>query len=205
MPLTYEGGAPVIGDSPALDLANTSFAVRGKHREGLSSPGDVAAWILEVAPRLGGIELPPGELAEAGEGDLALFLDLRAAVRTLASDLTRGLSPDGGPVAALNRAAALAPASPVLALSAQGALTRSARARNTAPRAALSALARDAVDLFSGERLNQLRDCRAPGCSLFFLKDHPRREWCTPACGMRVRASRAYYKRTHGKELPQDR
>ncbi|MBJ2120299.1 CGNR zinc finger domain-containing protein [Arthrobacter sp. MSA 4-2] len=201
MPMTYEGGAPVIRDSPALDLANTYFAVRGKPREGLSTPADVAAWVLEVAPQLDGIELPAEELAEVREGDLALFLELRSAVRTLASDLTKGLPPAEGPVAVLNRAAAVAPASPVLTLTPQGALSKSTRARSTAPRAALSALARDAADLFSGERLDQLRDCQAPGCFLFFLKDHPRREWCTPACGMRVRASRAYYKRTHTEEV----
>ena len=195
--MTYEGGAPVIGDSPALDLANTYYAVRGKLREGLSSPQDVATWAAGVAPRLHGVELAAEKLAGARESDLALFLELRGAIREIASDLTKGLSPARGPVESLNRAAALAPASPVLTVTADGAMKRSARSKRDAPQAALSALARDAVELFSSERRGQLRDCQAPGCYLFFLKDHPRREWCTPACGMRVRAARAYYKRTH--------
>jgi predicted RNA-binding Zn ribbon-like protein len=197
--MTYEGGAPVIGDSPALDLANTYYAVRGKLREGLSSPRDVSAWTAGVSARLNGVELPAEELARTDDRDLELFLELRGAIREIASDLTKGLSPAHGPVDSLNRAAALAPASPVLTLTAEGELKKSARSKRDAPQAALSALARDAVDLFSGERRVQLRDCQAPGCYLFFLKDHPRREWCTPACGMRVRAARAYYKRTHPK------
>ena len=38
----------------------------------------------------------------------------------------------------------------------------------------------------------QLRACHAPGCVLYFLKDHPRREWCSTACGNRARAARHY-------------
>jgi predicted RNA-binding Zn ribbon-like protein len=195
--MTYQGGAPVIGDSPALDLANTYYAVRGKLREGLASPQDAGSWAADIAPRLNGVELAVEDLAGMRDDDLARFLELRGAIRSIASDLTKGLSPARGSVETLNRAAALAPASPVLRVTAEGLLRKSARSKSDAPKAALSALARDAVDLFSGDRQSQLRDCQAPGCYLFFLKDHPRREWCTPGCGMRVRAARAYYKRTH--------
>ncbi|WP_225993278.1 CGNR zinc finger domain-containing protein [Actinomadura rudentiformis] len=38
----------------------------------------------------------------------------------------------------------------------------------------------------------QLRACLAPGCVLYFLKNHPRREWCTAACGNRARGARHY-------------
>jgi hypothetical protein len=37
-----------------------------------------------------------------------------------------------------------------------------------------------------------LRACGAPGCVLMFLKDHPRREWCSNACGNRARQARHY-------------
>jgi predicted RNA-binding Zn ribbon-like protein len=45
--------------------------------------------------------------------------------------------------------------------------------------------------------VNATSQRQAPGCALFFLKDHPRRERCNPACGNRVRAARAYRKRTN--------
>lgn len=37
-----------------------------------------------------------------------------------------------------------------------------------------------------------LRACYAPGCVLYFTADHPRREWCSVACGNRARAARHY-------------
>jgi predicted RNA-binding Zn ribbon-like protein len=185
-----------------LDLANTYYAVRGKLREGLSSAQDVGAWTAVVSPRLGGMELSAEELARTDEADRESFLELRSAIRGIAGDLAAGRNPAAEPVEALNRASALAPASPALKISQEGTLEKSVRSEHPAAAAALSALAGDAVDLFSGDRRALLRECRAPGCYLFFLKDHPRREWCTPACGMRVRASRAYYKRTHPEGGP---
>jgi predicted RNA-binding Zn ribbon-like protein len=145
------------------------------------------------------MELPAEELARTDDRDRELFLELRGAIRGIAGDLAAGRNPATESVESLNRASALAPASPALKITPEGALAKSARSEHPAASAALSALAGDAVDLFSGERRALLRECKAPGCYLFFLKDHPRREWCTPACGMRVRASRAYYKRTHAE------
>jgi predicted RNA-binding Zn ribbon-like protein len=31
-----------------------------------------------------------------------------------------------------------------------------------------------------------------PNCVLFFIKDHPRREWCSPGCGNRARVAHHY-------------
>jgi predicted RNA-binding Zn ribbon-like protein len=44
-----------------------------------------------------------------------------------------------------------------------------------------------------GENGSTLRACRAPGCVLYFAKTHPRREWCSVACGNRARAARHYH------------
>ncbi|MEU1601426.1 CGNR zinc finger domain-containing protein [Streptomyces sp. NPDC005708] len=41
-----------------------------------------------------------------------------------------------------------------------------------------------------------MRPCLAPNCLLFFVKNHARREWCSPACGNRVRVAR-HYRRHH--------
>ncbi|HEY3005705.1 MAG TPA: CGNR zinc finger domain-containing protein [Kribbellaceae bacterium] len=36
------------------------------------------------------------------------------------------------------------------------------------------------------------RACYAPGRVLYFVTGHPRREWCSTACGNRARAARHY-------------
>lgn len=62
---------------------------------------------------------------------------------------------------------------------------------------ALSAVAKDGIELLTGVTATQLRACRAPGCVLYFLKTHPRRAWCSDVCGNRVRAAR-HYQRVRG-------
>jgi hypothetical protein len=48
----------------------------------------------------------------------------------------------------------------------------------------------------------RLRACQAPGCVLYFVKDHPRREWCSTACGNRARAARHYRRHRDHAETP---
>src|SRR6266851_2221676 len=57
---------------------------------------------------------------------------------------------------------------------------------------------RDAVRRLA-DRGDQLRACHAPGCVLYFVKSHPRREWCSVACGNRARAARHYDKIREGR------
>lgn len=55
----------------------------------------------------------------------------------------------------------------------------------------LADLARQGGSLMvSGEQ--PLRACHAPGCVLYFVQQHARREWCSPECGNRVRVARHY-------------
>jgi len=67
--------------------------------------------------------------------------------------------------------------------------------RASAARSALAQLGQDAVELLTGPAAVRLRACNAPGCVLYFVKTHPRREWCSEGCGNRVRAAR-HYQRT---------
>jgi predicted RNA-binding Zn ribbon-like protein len=70
---------------------------------------------------------------------------------------------------------------------------RAVDVRHASPiRSMLAELAQQAVELFTGPMAVNLRSCNAPGCVLFFVKSHPRREWCSPGCGNRVRAARHY-------------
>ena len=64
----------------------------------------------------------------------------------------------------------------------------------------LAAFAVDAIELLTGPRRAALRACGAPGCVLLFLKDHPRKEWCSAACGNRARQAR-HYARTRDRSV----
>ena len=90
---------------------------------------------------------------------------------------------------ALNDAAAACPRSTQLA--ADG--TRRVRYHADDPtQIALAAIAAETIALVSGPRARDLRACDAPGCGVAFLRDHPRRTWCSPACGNRARQARHY-------------
>ncbi len=65
----------------------------------------------------------------------------------------------------------------------------------------LAQVAEQAVGLLGGAEAARLRACYAPGCVLYFIKTHPRREWCSVACGNRVRAAR-HYQRVRGHSAP---
>ena len=59
----------------------------------------------------------------------------------------------------------------------------------------LGRLASSTIALVSGPHADDLRKCGAPGCVLMFLKNHPRREWCSATCGNRARQARHYARR----------
>ena len=110
--------------------------------------------------------------------------------------MTSGVDGDRPPAATvrrLNELAALAPitarlhwtadASPKAHLSLSGAGRLDAL---------LALLAQSAIDVLGGSGAGRLRRCEAPGCINYYLKDHPRRAWCSPKCGNRVRVARHY-------------
>jgi len=53
-------------------------------------------------------------------------------------------------------------------------------------------LSRSALALLAAPAREQLEQCRAPGCILFFLKQRPRQLWCSAGCGNRARVARHY-------------
>jgi predicted RNA-binding Zn ribbon-like protein len=99
---------------------------------------------------------------------------------------------------ALNAASGRAPRSPVAVWRADGDPAPGTKVHGaTHADVVLAALAADAIALLTGPRRADLRACGAPGCVLMFLKDHPRRGWCSNACGNRARQAR-HYRRTRG-------
>jgi predicted RNA-binding Zn ribbon-like protein len=89
----------------------------------------------------------------------------------------------------LNARAALAPTVPVLSW-ADGA-DPVVRQEPVHGGAGLTAtLARAAIAFLASLDRQRLRACHAPRCVRYFLKDHPRQEWCKPSCGNRARVAR---------------
>ncbi|MET7464469.1 ABATE domain-containing protein [Nonomuraea sp. NPDC005501] len=161
--------------------------------EQLREPGDLAAWIART--RLG-IEGP----VVAGPGDLPAARRLRAAiwrlaVRAAGAEGLPGVPPPiedpydevagkaGDDLQVLNEAAAAPPPAPVIG----GNRERGWAYPVTGPQF-LSAVARDAIELFSGPRAGRVRMCAGDNCHLIFL-DTSRpgaRRWCSMSrCGNR--------------------
>ncbi|MGW2253514.1 CGNR zinc finger domain-containing protein [Kitasatospora sp. NPDC001660] len=174
--------------SPGLPLAvafaNTLIAVRGKVRDTVGTPEELAAWLASEADA-------PG--LSADEADLAGFRVLRDAVRTVLRAFVDGEPAPAVEVERINEASAAAPRWPVLTADGTGLTVVQRTGRDGFP-AALAALAHGTADLLGGPLAADLRACHGPGCVQFFVKDHPRREWCGPGCGNRARAARHYHR-----------
>ncbi|MCE5291039.1 MAG: ABATE domain-containing protein [Nocardiaceae bacterium] len=173
-------------------LMNTIWAdTDGVHDE-LQASGDVDAFLDTVGIDRAGETATPPDLESARELRDALrrlaghvTSDSRVAAASAIADIDRALS-------VVNRAATDLPA-PQLALT--GDVLRLQRHAEQRPvKARLALIAQDAMQMLTGDVATNLRACHAPGCVLYFVKSHPRREWCSVACGNRARAARHYQK-----------
>jgi predicted RNA-binding Zn ribbon-like protein len=190
--MTKSYAGPVQDESLAIELHNTLYATEGEAVDGLATETSARAWLNALADRL------PSE----GRGRMptrAELLELRDPVRETLHAAIENDAPTRSSLEIINRISASAPRSP------------SARWRPSQPPAAdvdlhgasraaivLAAFAADTIDLLTGPRREALRACAASGCTLLFIKNHPRREWCSAACGNRARQAR-HYARTRSR------
>ena len=126
-------------------------------------------------------------------GDLERARELRAIIRALLAKAVDGDPPPTATVRRLNELAALAPITARLRWTSD----EPPKAHLSLPGAGrldalLALLAQSAIDVLGGSGAGRLRRCEAPGCINYYLKDHPRRAWCSPKCGNRVRVARHY-------------
>lgn len=189
----------VLPDEPVpVRLMNTIWADRLGVHDGLITTSNLRAWLAAIRSNE---DEPDPDLR-----DLKRFRSLRDALRRLAALLTGDTRPAAASatadidqaVADVNDAAAQAPTWPRLTYR-DGTFHQAITGRAAPARRALSSIACDSIDLFTGADRVKLRACYAPGCVLYFVKDHPRREWCSAACGNRARAARHYQR--HHKNL----
>lgn len=141
---------------------------------------------------------------------LPLVTGLRQAVRSLFARAVRPgppspadaqrLLPDDLALARLNDAAARCPVTPQLHWPASKPATATTEPTPGDPAdQVLAALARAAIELLGGPERELLRACPAPRCVRYFLKEHPRQEWCKPSCGNRARVARHYERSRQGR------
>jgi predicted RNA-binding Zn ribbon-like protein len=186
---TYTG--PLMNERAAIELHNTLHAVAGERVDGLADPASAEAFVTAVAPRLTVRDLPEGEWPTATE-----LTALRQAVREALHASVDGAAQDAATLEAINAIAVQAPTSLRAELRADGAPTAVVDHHGaTRAQSLLAAMAIDAIELITGPDRSKLRACHAPGCSLYYLKDHPRRQWCSNTCGNRARQAR-HYQRT---------
>jgi predicted RNA-binding Zn ribbon-like protein len=156
--------------------------------ERLPAPGDLARWYAEA-----GVTDVPVPVTRA---DLDAARAVREAVYRAAKALVGGDPPAAADEDIISRAAAAPPPVPRMR---RGVVTLTAASPDPAA-SALSAVARDAIALFTTADAGRLRECASPECGLLFLDlSRPgRRRWCSSrACGGKARAT-AYRQRRAG-------
>ena len=199
--IDYPG--PMLGEPLPLELANTRYLTRGQPRDGLASVALLEAWLTRVRSQLR-IPLADEDLTTISEAHLSAARDLRDCIHSLAATSARGSRPDAGALDRLNRHIRAAPLWTELRWDTE---PRAQLCSHAAPiTATIGEIAADTVELFSGLRAPHIQPCASPNCILYYVKDHARREWCSTACGNRVRATRHYQRRRHqGSGPPPDR
>lgn len=176
----------------SIDFANTGGVWNGQALEDLHTPADLGRWLAESSL---GVQVP------ATDADMAAARELRDALWRLArARIAEGDStavpPEPDDIEHINRAAAL----PSLAAQLDpDSGTQQWALPATAP-GALSTIARDAIDLFSGPFSERIRECASHRCVLFFVDtSRPgQRRWCSmERCG-NIAKTRGYRQRRTG-------
>ncbi|MEI6252351.1 MAG: ABATE domain-containing protein [Mycobacteriaceae bacterium] len=178
------------GEPVPVRLMNTIWADTSGIHDDLATTADVRDWLMatEVCDRITSCsrrELQRARLLRDALRRLAAFLtvDPRQAAQSPLADLDEAMN-------AVN--ALTADTQPDRLTLRHGHLTRVDATSVSPATTALAKVATEAVHLLTGPDASRLRACQAPGCVLYFVKAHPRREWCSEACGNRTRAARHY-------------
>ena len=176
---TREGPLPVL-------LHNTIYAVKGEVVDGVADARGLRSWLEAIGDQL------PSPVRAVDGARLEELHALRGAVREALHAVLERRPIAAGALAELNQRSAGAPHFDQLSNDGLGPLAETRYDAATPTDLLLGHLAAATIDLVSGPDASLLRACGAPGCVLLFLKDHPRREWCSTRCGNRARQARHY-------------
>jgi predicted RNA-binding Zn ribbon-like protein len=190
--MKYEG--PIRDEPAAIELHNTIYVAAGQAYDGLADDASSAAFLGLIESRLTSRGLPPGPAPSPEE-----LTTLRATIRDALDSIVNATPLRLSTATALNRYASATRSSPTVQIAADGSLAGGVDWHGTSrTQVVLAAFAADAIELLTGPQRDQVKACGAPGCVLLYLHDHPRRQWCSNACGNRARQARHYQRTHHG-------
>ncbi len=173
----------------ALDFVNSGYALpNGNFVDLLGTPDATNRWLTDhgLAP----------DGANLREMCATQLRSLRENVRALVSARVEGLPVLPSALSAVNDALRRVPTAPLLLWDEKsGPYRETACPPNELLDRALATIAADAADLLAGPDAESLAACDSPPCNRYLLR-HGRRQWCSTRCGDRVRAARAYARRT---------
>jgi predicted RNA-binding Zn ribbon-like protein len=178
----------------ALDLVNTEVVVRGKRYDLFATPEDVADWWQQALTHH-----PDAEKVKAETPAIVCSVQLvewikgvRAAIRTLCTNLVEQQLLDGEALTTLNTILALG--YPALAASPGQELIAVYRTRQDDQAAVLLPLALSALHLFTQAEQHRLHHCKNERCICFFYDTtkSATRQWCSLACLNRARSLQHY-------------
>ncbi|MEU4829432.1 ABATE domain-containing protein [Streptosporangium sp. NPDC023615] len=181
---------PILGTEPlAVELANTLYGSGEERIDFLRTARRIDEWFASVSAE-------HGVTAPAAMGrDAERVRTLRDCVHSLLSAAVDERTPDEASVERLNGFAAAAPTHLRLDWTGAGGPVSRWRDTTVGGTAVLGRIATCCIELLTGPEAGKVRRCQGPGCSLIFMKSHPRRRWCHPSCGHRDRQAR--YHRRH--------
>lgn len=176
--LRWDGGVEFPFDAGALclELPTTGGVGSYLRHEALRTPDDLARWLADCRLRLTDVRVVDDDLPAARQ--------LRSAIWSAAHAAMTGRPLPRPSVGMINELAARPAPIPLLAGD------RRSWAIATTGAQALSAIARDAIDLFGGPYAKRVRMCTAPDCELIFvdLSRPGKRRWCSmERCGNRAK------------------
>lgn len=156
--------------------------------ERFHGPSDLADWFAESPLGTKGVQVSSREFKTA--------LSLRESIWRAAQAIRQGESPLAEDIETINRAASAPDLAPQFVQDGSGQVWSS----SPTARAALSTIARDAIDLFSGELRSRIRKCANPNCELMFVDaSRPgKRRWCLmKRCGNMAKTSQYRRSKKH--------
>lgn len=179
--------APLVGEDLAIDFVNTTVQSPDGPIDVIATPDGLTAWLLAEDGRVPAVDVPIDEAA------VTQVRALRADIATVLAHLRRGTEPPERALRTINRAARSAiPYRELMWTGEQ--LTWHTGWTGTAAARLCAHLADAAIDFLSRTDPATIRQCAAPDCVMLFVPAHPRRQWCSPACGNRVRVTRYYHR-----------
>lgn len=185
-----------LSGSLALDLINTEMMVRGKKRDVLSSPDELARWWQKVPthyPECGRVKGEEQAINWTPEL-LEAVKRVRQALRRLCTHLVQGQIAAADDLEALNQVLSLGYQS--LQQTAQGAIIAVYRTHDEQRGRILLPIALSALQLLTEAERQRLHSCKNERCILFFYDTTKSgtRQWCSLGCLNRSRSIHHYKK-----------